>query len=165
MTAAQEELEKKHCDLVAVRDISERTLDNLIEQSDVVFDEIAESRRELREKVMGIARRITITDDSSSKEIEAKVSLLSMTESILSASEKAFERRINIRQKQKAADAANDVGAVVLDVLSKLNLNDEYVPSKDKTIDDAAKAELDARFAALDNLDVDVKPGETLRSV
>lgn len=165
MTAAQEELEKKHCDLVAVRDISERTLDNLIEQSDVVFDEIAESRRELREKVMGIARTITITDDSSSKEIEAKVSLLSMTESILSASEKAFERRINIRQKQKAADAANDVGAVVLDVLSKLNLNDEYVPSKNKTIDDATKAELDARFAALDNLDVDVKPGETQRSV
>lgn len=165
MSAAQEELEKKYCDLVAVRDISERTLDNLIEQSDVVFDEIAESRRELREKVIGIARTITITDDSSPKEIEAKVSLLNMTESILSASEKAFERRINIRQKQKATDVANDIGSVVLGVLSKLNFNDEYVPSKDKPIDDAAKAELDARFAALDNLDVDVKPGETLRTV
>lgn len=152
-------------DLVYDKKENEKSLESLITQSDSVFDETAKARKKLESKVADIIDTITIDDKEDAKSIDAKVSLLKAYDDILVNREKAFEKRITIRQKQKVADTASQLADIVTETLSKMSFYNEYVPSSKVELTDKEKREIDSKLSQLDNLDdIDISEGEISKS-
>ena len=141
-------------DIISPRDNHSRSLDGLIERSDYVFDEVAHARKQLQDKFEGIISKITISNDDSSKEIEAKVSLLKAYDDILTSREKAYTQRITIRQKQKSVESTNAISEVVTELLKSVDVNKSYT-TRGNTLSKTDMDELDKRFADLDKSSTD----------
>lgn len=158
--------EKKIEDLVYNKPEQDKSLESLIIQSDAVFDETASKRKQLEDKLTKIIDAITISDDDNDKIIAAKTSLLKAYDDILSSREKAFEKRITIRQKQKVTDTASQLADVVTETLNKIGFNEEYVPSSKVALTESEKAAIDSRLSKLDEISIDsITDGETQKSV
>ena len=152
-------------DLVYTKSDPEKSLESLINQSDSVFDETALARKKLEDKISSIIDNITIDDNESAKSIDAKVSLLKAYDDILTSREKAFEKRISIRQKQKVTDTASQISDIVTEALIKIGFNEEYVPSSKTVLTEKEKADIDNRLSKLDELNVDdISDGEVSKS-
>lgn len=157
--------EKKLADLVAIRKAQERSLESLIDQSDEVFDEVALQRKKLEDKMSSIIDNVTINDNDDAKQIDAKVSLFRAYDDVLANREKAFDRRISIRQKQKVADTTSQLADIVTEALLNLEFNNEYVPSSKVELTSQEKADIDRKFLELDKLSYDeIKEGELIKS-
>lgn len=153
-------------DIIAIRNEQERTLDFLINKSDEVFDETAIARKKLEDKLSFIIDGITIEDGDNAKAIDAKVSLFKAYDDILTNREKAFERRISIRQKQKVTDTASQISDIVTEALMQVGFNEEYVPSATIELSNRDKELIDKKLEKLNDLSVDdITDGEISRSV
>lgn len=148
-TKVLKEIQLVQADIISVRDDHTKTLDGLIERSDIVFDEVAVARKKLQDKFADIVSNITITNDDTSKEIEAKVSLLKAYDDILTSREKAYTQRITIRQKQKSVESNHAISEVVTEMLKNIDVNKSYTTRGNK-LSKENMDELDKRFADLD---------------